>query len=295
MSINSARHNCRELYKTARISPSVVVEDSVAPGYAISDYSLHANCEASVAFDALWWQDRLACQQVMSVLSHEINNSLAPIRSISLSLGRMVSDTALDVSLAEPLSHGLELIHERADWLSRFLQSYTRVAAIPAPVRRDVALNDLLAHVAALETRLAVKVVPGCKVDIYVDPDQLKQALINLVKNAVDAVLIAPADDLGPEAVTLACKIDSQDIEILVQDEGTGLSETENLVVPFCTTKKAGSGIGLLLARQILKGHQGTLVLRNRCDRSGCRAEVKLPRCVVGASEASTHNPNFEV
>jgi two-component system, NtrC family, nitrogen regulation sensor histidine kinase NtrY len=245
----------------------------------------------SEASEALRAEERLAWQRLIRVLSHEINNSLAPIRSIARTLGRMASNTELPMPISEHLSHGLEVIDERADSLSRFLQSYARLARVPTPVRRVVALDILIARLAILESKLAVNVIPGPKIYISVDPDQLEQALINLIKNAADAVLLASEKDIGPDAVTVSWRIRAKDVEIWVRDEGIGLPDTENLFVPFYTTKQTGSGIGLVLSRQIIEAHQGTLRLRNRVDRAGCEVEVKLPMCVLDSSEVKEIEP----
>jgi nitrogen fixation/metabolism regulation signal transduction histidine kinase len=246
----------------------------------------------SEASEALRAEERLAWQRLIRVLSHEINNSLAPIRTIARTLARMADGAKLPVPLAEDLNHGLEVIHDRADSLSRFLQSYTRVARISAPARRSVTLPGLLSHAATLEVRVPVRIIPGPDVEIQVDPDQLEQALINLIKNAADAVLLASAAVVSPEAVTVAWKTYSRDLEICIRDEGMGITQTENLFVPFYTTKQTGSGIGLLLSRQIVEAHKGTLILRNRADRPGCEVEIKLPKCIVDAADPSSPGQN---
>ncbi len=243
------------------------------------------------ASEALREEERLAWQRLIRVLSHEINNSLAPIRTIARTLGRMASNTTLPAPLSEHLNHGLEVIHDRADSLGRFLQSYARLARLPVPARRNFALNALVNRVAMLEARLTVKVVPGPDLEVYVDSDQLEQALINLVKNAADAVLLASESSIGPEAVTISWTAQGKDLEIWVRDEGIGLTETENLFVPFYTTKQSGSGIGLVLSRQIIEAHQGALVLRNRTDRTGCEVEVKLPMCIVETPQLDKARP----
>jgi nitrogen fixation/metabolism regulation signal transduction histidine kinase len=248
----------------------------------------HSLVVLSEASEALRAEERVAWQRLIRVLSHEINNSLAPIRTIARTLGRMASTAELPMPLSEHLGHGLEVIHQRADSLNRFLQSYTRVAKVPKPQCRAVALNSLVARVAKLESRLPVKVIPGSNVSIFVDPDQLEQALINLIKNAVDAVLLASEKEFGPEAVTVSWTIHAKDVEIYIRDEGIGLTETENLFVPFYTTKETGSGIGLLLSRQIIEAHQGTIMLRNRAERSGCEVVVKLSMCILSPLELSS-------
>ncbi|HEY6249460.1 MAG TPA: ATP-binding protein [Candidatus Angelobacter sp.] len=235
----------------------------------------------SEASEVLRAEERAAWQRLIRVLSHEINNSLAPIRSIARTLGRMASTTQLPMPLSEHLSHGLDVIHDRADSLNRFLQSYTRAAQIPLPKRQAVSVSNLVAHVASMESRLAVNVIPGLNVHIFVDPDQLEQALINITKNAADSVLLLSEQEVGPQAVTVSWTIHARDLEICIRDEGIGLSDTENLFVPFYTTKESGSGIGLFLTRQIIEAHHGTLILRNRADRSGCEVFARLPMCIV--------------
>jgi two-component system, NtrC family, nitrogen regulation sensor histidine kinase NtrY len=249
----------------------------------------------SEASEALRAEEGLAWRRLVRVLSHEINNSLAPIRSIAHSLGRMASNAELPIPLSEHLSHGLEVIQDRAESLNRFLQNYARVAVAPAPSRRPIALDGLVMRVVTLESRVAVDLIPGPKIDIYVDPDQLEQALINLIKNAADAVLLTSEKTIGPEAVTVSWIARSKDVEIRIRDKGVGLFETENLFVPFYTTKQTGSGIGLLLSRQIIEAHNGTLILRNRVDRSGCEVEVKLPACIFDASSLASFPFNHGV
>jgi two-component system nitrogen regulation sensor histidine kinase NtrY len=235
------------------------------------------------ASEALRAEEKTAWRRLIRVFSHEINNSLAPIRTIARTLERMASQTKLPLPISEHLSHGLGVIHDRADSLSRFLQSYTQLAGLPMPVYKAVPLDNLIRHAVALEARLAVSVIPGPKVHICVDPDQLEQALINLIKNAADAVLPVSEDKIGPQAVTLSWSVHHKQLAIWIRDEGVGLSQTDNLFVPFYTTKQSGSGIGLLLSRAIIEAHQGTLVLRNRADHGGCEVEVRIPECVVDA------------
>jgi nitrogen fixation/metabolism regulation signal transduction histidine kinase len=243
------------------------------------------------ASEALRAEERLAWQRLIRVLSHEINNSLAPIRTIARTLERMASNTELPITISEHLSHGLKVIHDRADSLGRFLQSYARLAKLPMPARKAVFIDILLSRIVALEARLPVNLIAGPKVQVSVDPDQLEQALINLIKNAADAALLASQDNISHEAVTVSWIVHSRDLTIVIRDEGIGLTGTENLFVPFYTTKESGSGIGLLLSRQIIEAHQGALVLRNRPERTGCEVEVKLPGCVVESHQRSVAEP----
>jgi signal transduction histidine kinase len=237
-------------------------------------------------------EERQAWQRIVRVLSHEINNSLAPIKSIAESLGAALAkggkggrggkggkDDAEESSM-EDLRTGLGIIASRSEGLRRFMASYARLARLPRPTRRPVELGALVHRVADLETRRVVRVRPGPAIQLAADPDQLEQLLINLIGNAVDAV----AD--GPGRVEVTWIAQPRAVEIRVEDEGPGLPDPANLFVPFFTTKPNGSGIGLALSRQIAEGHGGTLSVRNRGDRGGCVAVLRLPREAGVAAEA---------
>jgi len=146
---------------------------------------------------------------------------------------------------------------------------------LPAPERRPMAVEPLVRRVATLENRLAVELPSaGDCPDVVIEADraQLEQLLINLVKNAVEAAL----ENDGTVAVTWRQGESSVDISVL--DTGPGLAATHNLFVPFFTTKPGGSGIGLVLCRQIAEAHGGSLTLENRTDvTSGCIARLRLP------------------
>ena len=221
---------------------------------------------------ALREEERQAWRRIIRVLSHEINNSLAPIKSISGSLRSMLSRSDLPEDMGEDVERGLDVISTRAEALGRFMASYAKLARLPSPEVASVEIGPLVRGVADLETRLDIDVVPGGDVTIGADPDQLEQALINLVRNAVDATLEA-----GGSAVTLRWLARQGRLHILVEDEGPGLADTGNLFVPFYTTKQGGSGIGLVLSRQIAEGHGGTLELENRGQVRGARARLVLP------------------
>lgn len=221
---------------------------------------------------ALREEERQAWKRIIRVLSHEINNSLAPIKSISGSLKSMLGRSELPGDIADDVERGLEVISSRTDALGRFMASYAKLARLPEPDLSDVHIPTLVRRVADLETRLVVDVIDGDDVTIQADPDQLEQALINLVRNAVDATLEA-----GGTEVSLRWLVRAGKIHLLVEDRGAGLSDTANLFVPFYTTKQGGSGIGLVLSRQIAEGHGGTLQLENRGERGGTRARMVLP------------------
>ena len=217
-------------------------------------------------------EERRAWQRLVRVLGHEMNNSLAPIKSLAASLESLLRRDPLPSDWKDDASSGLNAIASRADSLSRFLQAYTRLTKLPPPQKQDVELASLAQRVVDLEPRLKVQVLPGSKTVIRADAAQIEQALINLVHNAVDAALETNGN------VTLAWREKGNCVDISVQDEGPGIMNPANLFVPFFTTKPDGSGIGLPLSRQIAEAHDGTLVLMNRDDRQGARALLRLPK-----------------
>ncbi len=149
------------------------------------------------------------------------------------------------------MQRGLTVISTRAEALSRFMGAYARLARLPPPRFQMVNVPAFVDRVIRLETRMPVALEPGPSLDVRADGDQLEQLLINLVKNAVDA-----ASETGGAVRVGWARIGGATpfLEVHVDDEGPGLSNTSNLFVPFFTTKPAGSGIGLVLSRPDRRG-----------------------------------------
>lgn len=224
---------------------------------------------------ALREEERQAWQRLIRVLGHELNNSLAPIKSIAGTLSALTSRVLLPADVNQDMQQGLRVIENRVESLGRFMQAYTQLARMPAPSRTRIEVEPLVQRAASLERRLHVKVVPGPAVTIDADSDQLEQLLINLIRNAVDASLDPSLKN--PGAVELGWRTNARSVEIYIRDQGHGLLNSDNLFVPFFTTKHGGSGIGLILSRQVAEAHGGVLLLANRDDRTGCEATVSLP------------------
>jgi nitrogen fixation/metabolism regulation signal transduction histidine kinase len=217
---------------------------------------------------------------LIRVLGHELNNSLAPIKSIAGSLAERARSAPLSDEQHQDFEHGLGIIENRAASLNRFLQAYRQLAQMPSPVLREAEIGPIVTRVAGLETRLKVTVIAGPAIVLMVDPDQIEQMLINLVKNATDAALVSEGsmgERHNPE-VTISWTDGESEIVLSVEDNGEGLLNPANVFVPFYTTKPNGTGIGLVLSRQIVEAHGGSLTLTNRKNHRGCEAWVTLPR-----------------
>ena len=220
---------------------------------------------------ALREEELQAWRRIVRVLSHEINNSLAPIRSIAGTLSDVVARAPVPADAAEDLQRGLEVIGSRSEALVRFMSAYARLARLPQPTRAPLDVAAWVHRVAQLETRIPVNVREGPPLTICADGDQLDQLLINLVRNAADASLEAGG------AIDLRWERANGSVTVFVEDEGPGLPPRANLFVPFFTTKPQGSGIGLVLCRQIAEAHGGAVELENRPEGRGCIARLRLP------------------
>jgi two-component system nitrogen regulation sensor histidine kinase NtrY len=216
-------------------------------------------------------EERSAWQRLLRVLGHELNNSLAPIKSVAGSLADLIKREPQPADWRDDMYHGLDVISSRADSLARFIESYSKLARLPPPRFETLNIGNLVRRVAILETRLSIHVLSGPDITVRADSVQLEQLLINLIRNAVDASLETNG------TVEVGWARHNGQVEVTVKDQGLGLANTANLFVPFFTTKATGSGIGLVLSRQIAEAHGGTLTLENRTPVGGCEARLRLP------------------
>ncbi len=216
-------------------------------------------------------EERQAWKRLIRVLGHELNNSLAPIRSMADTLEKLLVRQPRPADWEQDMREGLRVIGGRSGSLSRFLEAYSQLARLPPPNFQALRVEDWVRRVVGLENRLPVDLRPGPELTVQADGDQLEQLLINLLRNSVDAAL-----ETGG-GVSIGWGRNGSFLEVNLEDEGPGLPDTLNLFVPFFTTKPDGTGIGLVLSRQIAEAHGGTLVLRNREPGPGCQVRLRLP------------------
>lgn len=240
----------------------------------------HTLVVVSDVSQALREEEIKAWQRLVRVLGHELNNSLAPIKSIAGSLGTFLEKPAAARAedWEDDMRSGLGIIAARADGLTRFMQAYARLTRLPPPALAPVEIGPLLRRTASLEVRLLVHVVSGPEMQAQLDAAQIEQVLINLIANATEAALESRQAGQADAGVQVTWQRLPGVLEIVITDDGPGIANASNLFVPFFTTKQKGSGIGLVLCRQIAENHGGSVSLENRPDsRPGCTARLCLP------------------
>ncbi len=218
---------------------------------------------------ALRDEELKAWQKLVRVIGHELNNSLAPIKSLAGSLTTMLKRRPDDWE--EDMQRGLDIIASRAEGLSRFMEAYARLARLPQPTLASADLCALVRRVASLEARVPVAIADCPQLTLAIDAAQIEQLLINLFKNAAEAAL-----ETGG-GIHVSWSTNAHEAEVRIEDDGPGIANPSNLFVPFFTTKPGGSGIGLVLCRQIAENHGGSLSLTNREGRPGGCAKLRLP------------------
>lgn len=218
-------------------------------------------------------EERNAWQALVRVISHEINNSLAPIASLSQSLRRLLARKEDLESHKDYLIEGLSIISQRSNSLTEFVNSYKQIASLPEPKKQANSVLELVNKTVALYPDESIEVRNIDDITLFIDAVQFEQVLINLVKNAIEA--IKNTGEAGK--VVIHGQVNGTVFTLSLVDDGTGVSNVGNLFVPFYTTKSKGSGIGLVLCRQIVEAHGGKVSLTNRVGLSGCIATIELP------------------
>jgi nitrogen fixation/metabolism regulation signal transduction histidine kinase len=231
-------------------------------------------------------EERLAWQKLLRVLSHEINNSLTPIASISETLTQIISghndQHPLNADHYDNLNQGLSVITERAHSLNHFIQDYQQLTRLPMPNKAPIDLLSFTKNITGLFESTSF-VLPQNTIEVFADAEQLQQVLVNLIKNAHEANVTQSSQS----EIVISWQSDKQLHKLHIDDHGGGIRNSENIFVPFYTTKKQGSGIGLTLSRQILLNHGGELTLTDlaigdaeteQAEHRGARASISLPK-----------------
>jgi nitrogen fixation/metabolism regulation signal transduction histidine kinase len=206
-------------------------------------------------------------KKAIRVLSHEVNNSLAPVTSLVHSARLMAANPT---GHEQRLAAALDTIGERATHLKTFLDGYASFARLPLPARRAVPWRELLAGIEGLYPFTVDGALPAAPA--FADPAQLQQVLINLLKNASES-------GSDPEAISLGLReVATGGVELTVSDRGKGMAPEvlRSALLPFFSTKKTGTGLGLALCREILEAHGGRLSLHPR-DGGGLVVRCWLP------------------
>lgn len=203
-------------------------------------------------------------KKVIRVISHELNNSLAPVASLANSAGALIQRGQY-----ERLPDILQIIEERAQHLESFIHGYARFAKLPTPRLENIQWPSFISR---LQSQVGFRLVGTLPEEsVQFDVAQMEQALLNLLKNALESG--SPAS-----GVTLEVRPMVEGVRIEVSDQGSGMSDAvmSNALVPFYSTKRNGTGLGLALAREIIEAHGGRIMLNNR-DGGGLMVSLILP------------------
>jgi len=233
----------------------------------VSFQDIHAELEAK---EIESWQN------LIRVLTHEIMNSITPISSLTKTINQMIFDQESDEIAINPLELGeredvklaLETIGKRSEGLINFVEIYRNLTRIPKPNFRHISVLELFQNVEQLfalqfkekEIDFSFKIIPE-SVRITADPDLIEQVLINLILNAIHAL-----EDCDKPELKLVSRFNRNNrVKIEVADNGKGIKPDllDKIFMPFFTSKKEGSGIGLSLSRQIMQMHKGSIQVKS--------------------------------
>lgn len=238
--------------------------------------SLNGNWYKLVSFQniktELEEQEFIAWQKLIRILTHEIMNSVAPIASLSSTMKDVLAkEKILSIKHVEQVKKAMAVIQKRSEGLLEFTETYRSLTRIPPPKFQVIEANELINNLSTLfQLEFEQKGIdwntflPPSKITFQGDPVLLEQVLINLVKNAIEAVEGKPS----PKIEVFVQKESANQVSIKIADNGSGISEDkmEQIFVPFFTTKENGSGIGLSLSRQIMHLHNGNIEMTSKID-----------------------------
>ncbi|CAM1354086.1 sensor histidine kinase [Tenacibaculum insulae] len=207
-------------------------------------------------------KEKEAWYKLMNVMSHEIINTITPISSLAENLGYLLQDGETDKETIEELTEGLQIIKRRSHHLTSFVDTYRKLAELPLPQKKKTNLTKIIKNTLVLfQQEFSLKKIK-CSFNnanviiINADKQQIEQVLINLISNAINAL-----DDVVQPTIKITLLQTNERVKIKVIDNGIGISDKikDNIFVPYFTTRKDGSGIGLTLSKSIIEAHNGTI------------------------------------
>ena len=228
-----------------------------------------------------------AWHKLVRVLTHEIMNSMTPIISLSETLCTSVRNDSFsnDEDSVENIRRGLEIINRRSSGLLSFVENYRKLTRLAAPDKKMFSVASLVNDIKELFTQpfLIFDAASVANVELNADRAQIEQVLINILKNAIEACEEREPSEGYEKRVSFSVEKGADDngaefIAFLVRDNGVGIIAPvqEQIFVPFFTTKKQGSGIGLALCKQIVVNHGGSIELFSE-ENNGCTVICRLP------------------
>ncbi len=214
-------------------------------------------------------KERKAWQSLLRVLSHEMNNSLTPVIAISQSMQKKLQAPDGNIDNVS-LLNGVNIISDRADSLSQFIASYSQLSHLPNPNKSTFSLTSLIESISTLYPMCTIDCMVDNNLLVQADKNQFEQVLINLIKNAIEAM-----SQSKEKQIEISAEQTGNSLDISIRDHGVGITNFDNIFVPFYTTKTQGSGIGLALCRQIMFNHNGTIKIDNyRADNQKLRPDL---------------------
>lgn len=204
--------------------------------------------------------------KLMNVMSHEIINTITPISSLAENLGVLLQDSPIDEDTTEELAHGLKIINKRSTHLNTFVNTYRKLTELPQPKMARLQLDELVKHTIGLyavefkEKQITASFTYTEPCIIYADKAQIEQVLINLISNSIHALV-----ETKHPKINLHLHKENNRVFLKISDNGQGIPDDikSNIFIPYFTTRKDGSGIGLTLSKHILNAHNGFIVLDN--------------------------------
>ncbi len=204
--------------------------------------------------------------KLMNVMSHEIINTITPISSLAENLGILIQEPPIDDDTIDELSQGLKIINKRSTHLNAFVNTYRKLTELPQPNKAHMDLSKLVSHTLNLFysefKELNIQTSSGINRSyfIYADKTQIEQVLINLISNSIHAL-----EGVNLPQIDIKIHREHNRVFLKVSDNGHGISDEikSNIFIPYFTTRKDGSGIGLTLSKTILNAHNSFIVLDN--------------------------------